>query len=79
MSQRSEIVALIPDSAKKILDIGCASGEVGSAIKKKLECEVVGIEIDNKKAQAAASKINKVIVGDAEKIDSSLNASLHLL
>ena len=74
MSQRSEIVSLVPDGAKKILDVGCAAGDVGLAIKKKLECEVVGIEIDSKKAEIASSKMDKVIIGDVEKTDPSLKA-----
>lgn len=66
--QRSEIIELVPEDAKKILDVGCSDGNVGLSIKNKFKCEVCGIEVDNEKAKVAASKIDRVITGDAETI-----------
>jgi O-antigen biosynthesis protein len=66
---RPEITKYIPANAKHILDLGCASGEVGESIKKKYMCEVIGIEIDEVQAQKAALKIDHVIVGNIEIID----------
>ncbi|HXL01706.1 MAG TPA: methyltransferase domain-containing protein, partial [Candidatus Atribacteria bacterium] len=69
---RPEIQALIPSSAKKILDIGCGAGELGKALKERQDCEVTGIEIVPEVADKAREKLDKVIVGDIEEIIDDL-------
>jgi SAM-dependent methyltransferase len=72
INQRAEIVRLIPENAGKILDVGCSTGDVGASVKKKMSCEVIGIEIDNEKARIASSRLDKVIVGNVETIEPQL-------
>ena len=39
--------ALVPLGARRVLDLGCASGALGAALKARASaCEVVGVEVD---------------------------------
>lgn len=60
-----EVIKLIPDCGQKILDIGCGEGTY-SALLKKGENEVWGLEISDKSASSAQYKIDKVIIQDIE-------------
>lgn len=75
MSQRLEIVDLVPKNTARILDVGCSEGDFGSSVKKRFHCEVFGIEIDREKASKASSKLDKVIIGDVEQIDPKLSSN----
>lgn len=41
---RPEVLALVPETARRILDVGCGSGALGKALKARQECYVVGID-----------------------------------
>ena len=62
---RYEMIDFIPESSKKILDVGCGSGIFSRELKHKFEAEVWGIEVDSEAAVLAKKIIDKVIVGDA--------------
>jgi GT2 family glycosyltransferase/2-polyprenyl-3-methyl-5-hydroxy-6-metoxy-1,4-benzoquinol methylase len=72
---RPELVELVPLSAKRILDVGCAAGKMGEALKQRAEAlgmgemEVIGIEIVPEVVQEARSRLNHVIVGDVETVE----------
>ncbi len=66
---RPEIVALVPTTARKILDIGCGAGRLGEAIKARQEAEVIGIERVEAAAQAARRSLDQVLVGDVETME----------
>ena len=50
---RPEILALVPETARAVLDIGCGAGRLGEAIKARQQAEVVGIELNESAAAAA--------------------------
>jgi SAM-dependent methyltransferase len=52
-----------------VLEFGCATGYMTEVLKDRLGCTVVGIEIDPGAAALAEEHAERVIVGDAEKID----------
>ncbi len=60
---RDEVVALISQDARTVLDAGCAAGRTGELLKQRQPCEVVGIEIDPMAAQMARTRLDRVIVG----------------
>lgn len=66
---RNDILSLIPVCVNKVLDIGCGIGAFGEQIKQRNRAEVVGIEIDEKMAEVAKEKLDRVIIGNVEKID----------
>jgi 2-polyprenyl-3-methyl-5-hydroxy-6-metoxy-1,4-benzoquinol methylase len=67
-STHSKIVSLVPP-ATRVLEFGCATGYMSQVLKDRLGCTVVGVEIDPEAAAIAEQHTERVIVGDAEKID----------
>lgn len=52
------------------MDVGCSAGEVGEAIRQKIgDIEIIGIEINERMAQIARGKLDKVVVEDIEKLN----------
>jgi 2-polyprenyl-3-methyl-5-hydroxy-6-metoxy-1,4-benzoquinol methylase len=67
-STHAKIVSLVPP-ATRVLEFGCATGYMSEVLKNRLGCTVVGVEIDRDAAALAEQHTERVIVGDAEKID----------
>ena len=63
---RLDIQALIDARGKRILDVGCAAGELGFALKQAGAREVIGIESSTEAAALAQDKLDRVLVGDAQ-------------
>lgn len=68
---RPEILAHVPHGARRVLDLGCATGTTGAALKARQDVEVVGVELDPEYAREAASRLDHVIVGDVETAEPS--------
>lgn len=62
---RPDVQRMVPLSARRILDFGCASGALGAALKERQETEVVGIEIVPEYAADAERVLDRVICADA--------------
>ncbi len=43
---REDLILLIPRESKRILEVGCAAGQTGRAMREKGFEEIVGIEIN---------------------------------
>jgi len=69
IGERKDIIDLVPENARKILDVGCSIGTVGGDLKKRQTAEVTGIELDTKMAEAAKTKLDRVIAGDIETLN----------
>ena len=67
-STHRKIVSLVPP-ATRVLEFGCATGYMSEVLKNELGCTVTGIEISPEAAELAEQHTERVIVGDAEKID----------
>ncbi len=65
---RPEVLALVPMTARRVLDIGCGAAGLGAAIKARQGAEVVGIEADEGAAAVARGRIDEVLVGDVERL-----------
>ena len=66
---RPEILALIPQTARAVLDVGCGAGRLGEALKARQQAEVCGIELNEAAAAAARTRLDRVFVGDVETLD----------
>jgi 2-polyprenyl-3-methyl-5-hydroxy-6-metoxy-1,4-benzoquinol methylase len=66
---RDDVLNLIPDNANKVLDIGCSIGALGEKIKQRNGTEVVGVELNEQMAEVAKEKLDRVIIGDVEKMN----------
>jgi 2-polyprenyl-3-methyl-5-hydroxy-6-metoxy-1,4-benzoquinol methylase len=53
----------------KVLDIGCAAGFLGKALKEEKKCLVVGMDIDRECIELAKTNLDEVITGDIEEIE----------
>lgn len=70
IGKRDDILNLLPDNVWKVLDIGCSAGALGEQIKRRNNSvEVIGVETDKQMAKFAKKKINRVIMGDIERIN----------
>jgi methionine biosynthesis protein MetW len=68
-SVRPEIVALVPRDARRVLDLGCASGALGAALKEREpDVEVVGVEREPAYAAEARERCDRVVEGDVEAV-----------
>ena len=67
-STHSKIVSLVPP-ATRVLEFGCATGYMSEVLKERLGCTVIGVELDPEAARVAEQYCERVLVGDAEKID----------
>jgi O-antigen biosynthesis protein len=65
--QRPELVALLPQSLGRVLDVGCGAGGVGRAIRERATY-LVGIELDEQAATLARDAYDEVLVGDVEEL-----------
>ena len=63
---RQEILALIPETASRILDVGCGAGGLGSLIKARQSAEVHGVEIVPPAAAIAETRLDRVWRGTIE-------------
>src|SRR3954470_16529040 len=61
---RPEILEHIPRSARRVLDLGCATGTTGAALKQRQPAHVTGIELEPEYAAEATTNLDEVIVGD---------------
>lgn len=66
---RPELQALIPSSAKRVLDVGCGAGRLGEALKARQAVTVAGIEIAASAAALARARLDEVFEGDVEKLN----------
>jgi 2-polyprenyl-3-methyl-5-hydroxy-6-metoxy-1,4-benzoquinol methylase len=66
-NKREELLSLIPDGAKKILDVGCGKAELSSKLKIQ-GVEVVGVERDERLYAFAKENLKQVLLGDIEKM-----------
>lgn len=58
---REELLKYTPEKIKKVLDVGCASGNFGKMLKEIYQCEVWGVEPDTASAEIARTKLDHVI------------------
>ena len=61
---RPEILDHVPTTARRVLDLGCATGTTGAALKAQQDAHVTGIEIEAEYAREAATRLDRVIHGD---------------
>jgi 2-polyprenyl-3-methyl-5-hydroxy-6-metoxy-1,4-benzoquinol methylase len=53
---------------KRVLDVGCATGYLARALGEQ-GCRVSGVEFDPAAAKEAAPALEKIVIGDLDKID----------
>jgi len=66
---RPDVQAMVPASARRVLDLGCSSGALGAALKAaRPGLEVVGVELDPDYAADAAARLDRVVCADVAEL-----------
>ena len=68
---RPDVQQLVPESAARILDIGCGAGALGSALKQSRPVHVTGIELNPAAAERARQRLDQVFNCPVEQIDAT--------
>jgi len=69
---RPELLRHFPQGARRLLDVGCGEGALSLGLDDLQSRELWGIELDAAAAQVAASRLDKVLVGDAAALVNEL-------
>lgn len=69
---RQEILAAIPTAARRVLDVGCAAGKLGQALKARQSCHVTGVELHPRAAALASAVLDEVIRADIDTVVDDL-------
>lgn len=67
-----DLLRLIPRDARAVLEVGCGAGALGRAYKQiNPACTYFGLEIDADAAAVAATRLDRVLHGNAETDDAA--------
>jgi SAM-dependent methyltransferase len=59
-----------------VLEIGCGAGRLGETLKQRQPCEVVGVELNLAAAEKATRRLDRVMVGDIERLELDFGGAL---
>jgi SAM-dependent methyltransferase len=63
---RPEMLCFVPANCRRLLDVGCGTGNFGASLKQNRQIEVWGVEPFASAAAKAADKLDRVITGPFE-------------
>jgi SAM-dependent methyltransferase len=61
---RPEMVSMIPQGVRRVLEVGCSAGAFGELVKRKLGCEIWGVEVYPSACRVAEGRLDRVIQGE---------------
>jgi SAM-dependent methyltransferase len=61
---RPEMLSLIPEGVRRVLDVGCGSGRFGELVKRGRGSEVWGVEICATACREAEGRLDRVLQGE---------------
>jgi O-antigen biosynthesis protein len=69
MNFNPQLLEVLREPPKRLLDVGCASGILGNFVKQKFGAVAMGIEPNVAAAEVAKTRLDKVLVGKLEDFD----------
>lgn len=66
---REDVLPFIPDGVEDVLEVGCGRGVTGALVQERRGCRVTGLELNPVVARDAATRLHRVICGDAEEVE----------
>src|SRR5687768_8196040 len=69
LQKGNALVELLPVVPQRVLDVGCAGGELGRALRARGVEYVAGIELHAPAAERASQVYDRVVLGDVEQAD----------
>jgi 2-polyprenyl-3-methyl-5-hydroxy-6-metoxy-1,4-benzoquinol methylase len=70
--ERPEVAAMVPQTIRTILDIGCAQGVFLKLVKERTGAETWGIEMEPEVAEVAKRNVENVLTGKLEDLIDSI-------
>lgn len=71
------VLGLIPESARRVVEVGCSTGTLAQALKvRRPGVQVTGLELDPKAADIARQRCDQVLQLDIEQADGALYRDL---
>jgi len=77
--ERKELLKYLPNNLNILLDVGCGEGKFGTAVKKKKDCIVFGIEPNAQAAHIAAKSLDHVENASFETAIKNINQKFDLI
>ena len=71
---RPDLVSLVPEGARSVLDVGCARGETAGALRARGITFLAGVEADAEDARAAARVFDRVVAAPLESVAEAWEA-----
>lgn len=65
---RRDVLELVPAGVREVLEVGCGAGVTGALLKQHRGCRVTGVELNPRAATRAAERLDRVVVGDVERL-----------
>ena len=59
--ERAEMLEMIPNHARRVLDVGCGSGRFGRLVKQERGAEVWGVELSARACREAENCLDRVV------------------
>ncbi len=69
---RTEVLAHVPLSASRVLDVGCGAGLFAAALKQQQKAEVWGVELNAVIAEQARGNVDRLLIGDVTALVDGL-------
>jgi SAM-dependent methyltransferase len=66
---RPELLALVPEGARTVVDVGCGTGALGAAIKARQGARVIGLEFVPEAAAVAEQRLDLVVQADLDALE----------
>ncbi len=76
-SGREDLMAYVPLTAQKVLDVGCARGLFGDLLKRRQKCSVTGIDSDYELLAATGERLDKILHGNIEELVENGNLGVY--
>jgi GT2 family glycosyltransferase/tetratricopeptide (TPR) repeat protein/SAM-dependent methyltransferase len=68
-STRRDLLPYVPQTARRVLHVGCGAGGLGARLKARQPAAVYGVEPRTRPAQRARRRLDGVTVADAERAE----------
>lgn len=66
---RPDLAALVPEDARRILDVGCGTGSLAAGLKARQGAEVAGIELMPEAAAQARERLDHFLQADLDALE----------
>jgi 2-polyprenyl-3-methyl-5-hydroxy-6-metoxy-1,4-benzoquinol methylase len=77
--KREDLLPFVPHGIERVLDVGCAKGLLGEAIKRGRGCMVFGVEMNKEAARMAKTRLDDVFCLNIEDAQLPFDGNLDVI